>query len=552
MSPFSAVSQHFTPVGSAIDSGYNKAMSTLEPVAPARPAPRHPDPAIRLNGKPLSFADIARIGARRAWLVADDEAMARVASAREVVEETIATGQPVYGSTTGVGAMKDVEWSPDALDAFNTGLVRAHHFGTGKPFPDDVIRIAMAIRVNMALTGRVGCTTDLVEAYLSLLSADVVPVVRRTGSIGCADIGLMGQIGAVLTGAGEVNFEGRRVPAETALRSAGLKPFRLAPRDSLASISTNAVGYAAAARALRDAASAMRVLLATALTTAGALGASRDPWKAVAHVGTDREAGIGAWLYFNAKGWDWPDGTHIQDPLSLRMISQVFATGFETLVSSGKILLAATGRTDDNPVVAGGQVLTSGGSLPLDVTVFLQTAQLGLAHVARNSFNRCVLLGNGGRRDLPVNLVAPGAIATGFGPIIKLAGELFARVLTLTNPISANSLVVAGGIEDEAAFLPLVVERFERQMLALRRLAALEGILAAQAMDISQDRPGNVPGLVYGLVRSHSAFYSADRPLSAEVEAVEQALASDAFMDELIAHSTIMELDEFFALGSIR
>ncbi|MDP2782327.1 aromatic amino acid lyase, partial [Devosia sp.] len=295
----------------------------------------------------------------------------------------------------------------------------------------------------------------------------------------------------------------------------------------------------------------VRVMLATGLTTAGALGASRDPWKAVAHVGTEREAGIGAWLYFNAMGWDWPNATHIQDPLSLRMMSQVFATGFETLVAAGKTLLAATGRTDDNPVVAGGQVLTSGGSLPLDVTVFLQTAQLGLAHMARNSFNRCVLLGNGGRRDLPVNLVAPGAIATGFGPIIKLAGELFARVLSMTNPISANSMVVAGGLEDEAAFLPLVVERFERQVLALNRLAALEAILAAQAMDISGDRPGNVPGIVYDLVRQHAAYYTLDRPLSAEVEAVEIALGSDAFMNELIGHSAIMELDEFFALGPI-
>jgi len=509
------------------------------------------DTPITLNGKPLSFSDIARIGAHSARLRADPAALQRVAEAREVIEDAIAAGQPVYGSTTGVGAMKDVAWSADELDAFNLGLVRAHHFGTGEAFPDDVIRTAMAIRVNMALTGRVGCTVDLVEAYLSLLSADVVPVVRRTGSIGCADIGLMGQIGAVLTGAGEANFGGLRMDAEAALSGAGLKPFKLAPRDSLASISTNAVGYAAAANAIRDAAGVVRVMLATGLTTAGALGASRDPWKAVAHVGTDREAGIGAWLYFNAKGWDWPNATHIQDPLSLRMMSQVFATGFETLLAAGKILLAATGRTDDNPVVAGGQVLTSGGSLPLDVTVFLQTAQLGLAHVARNSFNRCVLLGNGGRRGLPVNLVAPGAIATGFGPIIKLAGELYARVLTLTNPISANSLVVAGGIEDEATFLPLVVERLERQVLALQRLAAIEGILAAQAMDISEDRPGNVPGIIYDLVRRHAAYYVSDRPLSAEVEAVEMALGSDALLSELISHSTIMELDEFFALGLV-
>jgi histidine ammonia-lyase len=220
-------------------------------------------------------------------------------------------------------------------------------------------------------------------------------------------------------------------------------------------------------------------------------------------------------------------------------------------VVAGRTILAATGRTDDNPVVAGGPVLTSGGSLPLDVTVFMQTAQLALAHVARNSFNRCVLLGNGGRRNLPVNLVAPGAIATGFGPIIKLAGELFVRVLTLSTPISAQSLVVANGLEDEAAFLPLVVERFERQVSALRRLAALEGLLSAQAMDISEDRPGNVPGMIYELVRRHAAFYREDRPLSSEVEAIEEALASETFLGELISHSAIMELDEYFALGPV-
>jgi histidine ammonia-lyase len=162
-----------------------------------------------------------------------------------------------------------------------------------------------------------------------------------------------------------------------------------------------------------------------------------------------------------------------------------------------------------------------------------------------------VLLGNGGRRGLPVNLVAPGAIATGFGPITKLAGELFARVLSMTNPISANSMVVAGGMEDEAAFLPLVVERLERQVLALRRLAALEALMASQALDITEDRPGNVPGMIYDLVRQHAAYYREDRPLSVEVEAVESALQSDQFMGELISHSTIMELDEFFALGPV-
>ncbi len=504
-----------------------------------------------LDGYPLTFGNLARIGARAATLVPDDEAMRRVDAARKVVDDKIARGEPVYGTTTGVGAMKDVEWSPEDLETFNMGLVRAHHFGTGAPFPNSVVRAAMAIRVNTALTGRVGCSRGLVEAYLALLSKDVVPVVRRTGSIGTADIGLMGQIGAVLTGVGEAVYQSRRMSAEAALAEAGLKPVRMQARDSLASISVNAVGFAAAAEAVRSAASAVRMLLATSLTTAGALGASRDPWKAVAHVGTEREAEIGSWLYRNAMGWDWPNATHIQDPLSLRMMPQVFGATFDTLLIAGRSILAATGRTDDNPVVVDNQVLTSGGSLPLDVTIYLQSAQLALAHAARNSFNRCVLLANGVRRDLPINLVPKGAIATGFGPIIKLAGELFARALSMSVPVSAQSLVVAAGLEDEAAFLPLVVERFERQVRALRRLAALEGLLSAQAMDILGDRPSGVPQMVYDKIRNHAAFYKIDRPLSSEVEIIENDLGSELSMAELISHAPLPALDEFFALGPV-
>ena len=145
----------------------------------------------------------------------------------------------------------------------------------------------------------------------------------------------------------------------------------------------------------------------------------------------------------------------------------------------------------------------------------------------------------------------PGIIATGFGPIIKLAGELFARVHSMAAPISAQAMVVAGGIEDEAAFLPLVVERFERQVRALRRLAALEGLLSAQAMDILGDRPKGVPAMIYDIVRSHAEFYRIDRPLSAEVEAIESVLGSDEAMSGLISLAPLEEPDGFFALGAL-
>jgi histidine ammonia-lyase len=505
-------------------------------------------PLVTLDGSPMSFAALAQIGAAGAFVLPDPEGMARCRKGRDEVEKVMAAGGQVYGATTGVGAMKDREFTPEELDRFNAGLVRAHHFGTGEPFPADVVRNAMAIRVNTAMSGRVGCTTELVEAYVRLINADVVPVVRRTGSIGCADIGLMGQIGAVIAGVGEAVYEGRRIAAPAALAAAGLHPLKMEPKDSLASISINAVGYAASAGALRKAAAATRMALATGLATAAAMGASRDPWEAATYVGTLQEAEVGGWMIQASAAYPWPTVTHVQDPLSLRMMAQVFAMVFQSLIQAGVTVVAATGRLDDNPIVVEGRVLTSGGSLPLDVAVVMQTASLALAHAARNSFNRCVLIGNGVRRDLPINLVPPGAIATGFGPIIKLAGDLFARVLSMAQPISAQSLVVAGGLEDEAAFLPLVVERFERQVEAIHRLSALEALLAAQAMDIAGDRPAGVVAMVYEIARRHAAFYAEDRPLSSEVEAIEETLAGDSASADLITLAPMKEIDTFFAL----
>ena len=505
-------------------------------------------PKIALSGRPLGFAELLQIGSGLCGISASEAGFERVIAARDDLERAIAAGTAVYGATTGVGAMKDVEWSAEEIDIFNTGLVRAHHFGTGAPFPQSVVRNAIAIRVNTALAGFTGCSPELVQAFLALIDRDLIPVVRRTGSIGCADIGLMGQIGAVLTGVGEAVFEGRRMTAADAFAAAGLEPYRMQPRDALAALSVNAVSFAAAAEAVHGAGATLRVQLATGLMASGALGASPDPWQAVATIGSPREALIGGWLQRAAAPWHWDVTTQVQDPLSVRMLAQVFGTVFETVLSAGERILMATARPDDNPVVIDRRVVTSGGSLPLDVTMLIESAAIALAHAARNAFNRCVLLGNGMRRGLPVNLVPEGAIATGFGPMIKLAGEIFSRVLSLSSPVSAQSLVVAGGLEDEAAFLPLVIERFERQMEALKRLSAIEAILSAQALDILGNRPSGVAGLIYDTVRKHSAFYRLDRPLSCEIESIELDLASESFMAQLCALEPLPAVDDFFAL----
>ncbi|MNE49901.1 Histidine ammonia-lyase [compost metagenome] len=95
-----------------------------------------------------------------------------------------------------------------------------------------------------------------------------------------------------------------------------------------------------------------------------------------------------------------------------------------------------------------------------------------------------------------------------------------------------------------------MIERFERQVEALKRLAALEALLAAQAIDIVGDEPKGVAGLIYEQVRKCSPFYSKDRPLSAEVECIEELICSDAIVAQIINRAPINSFDGFFALGT--
>ncbi|MEK1924032.1 MAG: aromatic amino acid lyase, partial [Rhizobium giardinii] len=194
-------------------------------------------------------------------------------------------------------------------------------------------------------------------------------------------------------------------------------------------------------------------------------------------------------------------------------------------------------------------VHASGASLPLTTTLYIETAQIAFSHVARNMLNRCILLSNGVRRNLPINLVAPGEVASGLGPLMKLVVELYMRVQSMAVPLSAQSIVVAGGLEEEATFLPLIVERMETQVRDLRQMAAIEALLSAQAIDLLGDKPQGVTQVAYDRVRALSAIYLKDRPLSKEIEALHREFASEGLLHTLVEMAPMPEFDDFFALG---
>lgn len=502
---------------------------------------------IVLDGQTLDYATLAALAAG-ARITLSPQGLERAGASARDLALAIARGTMVYGTTTGVGAMKDTIWDAAAQVCFAAGMPLAHSIGIGPALPTQQVRLAMALRINTALSGTVGCSPQLLQAMAAMLNADIVPLVRGYGSVGCADIGLMGQIAAAMSGSGEVSCGGEIRPAAEALAMAGLQPFPLVARDALAVISVNCVAIAGAVLALRETAQVLRQMMVGALLSSAVTGTSLTPWRAAVEVGSPYEAETGRW-FLQAAGEGWTISKRIHDPLSLRMTAQIFGAVLEATMRAGSDVLAAATRSDDNPVIVENEVLTSGASLPLGIALSLQSLQLALAHLSRNVVNRAILTVNGAMGALPVNLVAPGAVATGFGPALKLTGEQGARVMALSYPVSAQNLVLAGGMEDEATFLPLIVERLHQQLDALRILAATEAMFATQAGDLAATTLPPLAAALHREVRGIAPMLQQDRFLTHEIERVQHWIFSDDIAAGMRALAPCEILDTQFALN---
>jgi len=504
-----------------------------------------------LDGQALTFAALEGVASGRTAVGLAPDAIERVSTGRAALEAAIAAGVPIYGATTGVGALKD--WTPSTADIarFNGDLVNAHCFGVGAPLPKPVTRLAMTIRINTALSGHSGATPGFLEALARWLDAGLTPLVRPLGSLGCGDIGLMAQIGAALAGEGDVMLGNDRLPASQAMQRVGIEPFRCGVKDSLVVLSSNATAVAMALTTLRRAAITLRTLMATGSTAAAAMGSLTAPSAAAIRLGTPRQAEVGHWLLANREAAGIPAAARVHDPLSIRMMAEVFAAGLDAVENAGRIALAGTAQSDDNPVVIDGAILSSGGSLPLDLTLAIEAASLALAHVGRSAMNRAILMANGRLVGLPVNLAPHERGMTGFGPALKLAGELYVRIQQLAMPVSLQPVVVADGMEDEATFLPLAIDNLSRQIDALGLLAALEALLAAAALDLHGGTAGGIVGSVHATVRRHAAPHHRDRPLSLEIETIGADFTSDAGSRDLRAAAPLDPFDAFFALGMV-
>ena len=446
---------------------------------------------VTIDDGPLSLADLCAV-ARGAHLQLGPAARARIADARAVVDEAVDGPDLIYGLNTGLGHMRDVRVDRGTLGLYQEVIVRSHVGAIGRPLPTDVVRAAIAVRINGFARGGSGISPAVADGLVAMLEAGIHPVIGETGSVGAADLMHMAAIAQVLIGAGRAELRGEILDGAEALRRAGLAPVRLGPKDGLALISANGVSIGRGALVIDRAtrlARAVDVVFALSLESVRGNPSIVEPIVARSKpVPGQREAATRIRRFLTGSGRCEPGGaTSVQDPLSFRVAPQVHGALRTFLTLARDAVELELNAADDNPVVDidEGRLVSNGNFHPIAMALAFDALRPALAHVGVLADRRLdhhwrLVFAQEMTEELLLGLADSGALLR-YAAAAR-TGDLRALAAPATLDIGSLDL----GQEDHSTNAPTTVARTDAALDALADVLATEVLSARWLLRLNE------------------------------------------------------------------
>ncbi|MFD0823846.1 aromatic amino acid lyase, partial [Micromonospora zhanjiangensis] len=88
----------------------------------------------------ISPADVLAVARGDAKVLLDPSTVDAMAASRAIVDGIERDGRPVYGVSTGFGALANTSIAPERRAELQHALIRSHAAGVGAPMPREVVR----------------------------------------------------------------------------------------------------------------------------------------------------------------------------------------------------------------------------------------------------------------------------------------------------------------------------------------------------------------------------------------------------------------------------
>lgn len=479
----------------------------------------------------LTIEDVVAVARHGAAVSIDPAALEEVAATRTRIEELAADPTPVYGVSTGFGALA-TRHIPEALRAqLQVSLVRSHAAGSGPEVEDEVVRAMMLLRLSTLCTGRTGVRPVVAETYAAALNAGITPVVREYGSLGCSgDLAPLAHCALALLGEGEVRVRGGEiVPAADALAQAGIAPLVLCEKEGLALINGTDGMLGMLCLAITDLREAAKVSdIATAMTVEGLTGTltvfDEDLQQLRPHPGQSdaayniRTIAAGSQILDNAH--EEFKSTRVQDAYSVRCAPQVAGGVRDTLEHVTNVANRELASAIDNPVVAKDGRVSSNGNFhgaPVAYALdFLAIVVADLASISERRSDR--FLDPARNRGLNAFLADDPGVDSGHMIAQYTQAGIVSELKRNAVPASADSIPSSAMQEDHVSMGWAAGRKLRRSVDGLQRVLAVEILTAARAIDMRDGEPAAGTAAAIGALRKRVDGPATDRFLAPEME----------------------------------
>jgi len=463
-----------------------------------RIAPGGSGETVVVGGTPLDIDALVRVarGGAQVALDADPAYRARLEAGRRALEVALREGRPVYGVTTGVGASQGSAIPEAERKLVTQNLLRFHGCGTGRALDAEEACAVVVARLASLARGYSAVRPVVLERLCQLVNRGIVPRIPEEGSVGASgDLTPLSYLAALLVGEREALVAGETVPAEEALRRAGLEPLALEPKESLAIMNGTSVMTALACLAVDRAARLARWACAiTAMTSRAIAGNPRHFDDAIfalkPHPGTRRAA---AWIREDLAPSEGIRPARLQDVYSVRCAPHVVGVLLDALAFARQALEIELNGVNDNPIVDpdSGEVHHGGNFYGGHVAFAMDGLKSAVASVVdlldRQMQLLCAPTSSGG---LPANLSAGGTGCHGFKAMGISTSALAAEALKLTLPAASFSRSTESHNQDKVS-MGTIAARDCRRILELGETVAAIVLLAdCQALELRGDSPG--------------------------------------------------------------
>lgn len=423
---------------------------------------------------------------------------------------------PVYGFNTGVGPLKNTKISPEDNKVFQKRLIESHAAGIGEPAPEDVVRATMIMRANALARGVSGIRVQVIQRLLEMLNKGVHPVIPQQGSVGASgDLGPLSILVASLVGHKEAEafYKGERLPAQEALKAAGISPveFEMEAKDVLAMINGCTFSLGFGALVMEDAWQVYHnVNLACALTMEAMRGemaafdhriqeARNHPSQIEVAAKIREYLGNSQWVTDTARKIKLPSEkregewkSRVQDAYTLRCIPQVHGAVLDVLKWAQQIIEREMNAATDNPLIfptsdGRGYEALSGGNFHGEnlafATDFIAIAIHELGDLSERRSSR--LLDANLNYGIPQNLIgSEKGLNTGFTVAQCTACALVMENRTLCTPASADSIPNKSNQEDHVSMATWSARKARMVIDNTTKIIGIEYLCACQAISL--------------------------------------------------------------------